>query len=70
LFPEDIPKLDDPTARPGVPITNGLNRSQWQFPVQPGNPQIDAIRAAYDANPTPQLQMVLRLMYDRYGRGL
>jgi hypothetical protein len=62
IYPEDIPKLDDPTGRPHEPVTAGLGMTG------PGSdPSMDALRAAYDAFPTPQLAHVIRLMNAKYG---
>jgi len=72
VAPEDIPKLDDPTGRPDEPVTAGLNvgpgLGKSAFPIQPRDPVIDELRAAYAAFPTPQLAAVIRTMTARYGR--
>lgn len=63
IYPEDIPKLDDPTGRPHEPLTAGLT------PNGPtSDPVMDDLRAAYAANPTPQLAHVIRLAQTRYGQ--
>jgi hypothetical protein len=66
LTPDQVPKLDDPTARPAEPLTHGLDTGPGggaeTLGVMPGNPAIADIRAAYLRNPTPELRRTLALI--------
>lgn len=70
--PEDLPKLDDPSAYPQRPVTDGLTNGPGQgpqaIPMPPADDSINALRAAYYANPTPQLERVLRVVALRNGQ--
>jgi hypothetical protein len=61
-YPEQVPKLDDPTARPMEPLmAPGM-------PTGGGDDVISDLRAAYAQNPTPELRRALRIYYARFGR--
>ena len=70
-FPEDIPKLDDPTARPDEPLTTGLDvgpgGDSSVMGLQPVDMNMMRVRAAYMSNPTPELRRVLEIMAVRHG---
>lgn len=63
VFPEDVPKLNDPTARPLEPITAGLDIGKGPgaeaLGYFPPDPTIQTLQAAYLVNPTPQLRRVI-----------
>ena len=72
VTPDMIPKLNDPSGRPGEPVTTGLNAGAGAGPAAiggvPPNPQMSQLRAAYLANPTPELERALRMMSVRFGK--
>jgi hypothetical protein len=63
MSPDQVPKLDDPTARPNEPVTHGLDTGPGGGPealgTLPGNPILASVRAAYLRNPTPELRRTL-----------
>lgn len=63
VFPEDIPKLDDPTARPNEPVTAGLFSGPGPGPEAigptPPDPITQELEAAYLLSPTPELRRVI-----------
>lgn len=65
-YPEDVPKLDDPTSRPDEPITAGLDIGNGPgteaLGFIPPNPAVQTLQAAYLVNPTPQLRRVIARM--------
>jgi hypothetical protein len=61
-FPEDIPKLDDPTARPDEPVSAGLDGTIGGIRT---DPTIDILRGAYALHPTPQLRAAIQLAVQR-----
>lgn len=62
IYPEDIPKLDDPTGRPHEPVMSGITNTGPS-----DDPTMAELRAAYAANPTRQLAAVIRLNEQRFG---
>lgn len=64
VFPEDIPKLNDPTARPAEPVTAGLWSGPGAGPEAIGYVPPDEVamklEAAYLLMPTPELRNVIR----------
>jgi hypothetical protein len=62
-YPEDVPKLDDPTGRPLEPLTAGLDIGKGPgteaLGFVPPNPVVQTLQAAYLVNPTPQLRRVI-----------
>jgi hypothetical protein len=64
--PQDVPKLDDPTARPNEPVTHGLSYGPGGGPEAigpvPFDPTTASIQAAYLANPTPELRRAIMMM--------
>ena len=69
--PDQVPRLDDPSARPDEPLTHGLSLGAGAGPEalgpMPVNPAVQTIAAAYNANPTPELRramMYLRIQPD------
>lgn len=64
VSPEMIPRLDDPTGRPGDPLTHGLDvgpgpGSEVRPSIAPIDPSLATLQAAYLRNPTPELRAVL-----------
>lgn len=71
VTPDQVPRLDDPSARPDEPLTHGLSLGAGAGPEalgpMPVNPAVQTIAAAYNANPTPELRramMYLRIQPD------
>lgn len=71
ITPDQVPRLDDPSARPAEPLTHGLSLGPGGGPEamgpMPMNPAVQTIAAAYNANPTPELRramMYLRVTPD------
>lgn len=64
VYPEDVPKLNDPTSRPNEPVTAGLWRGAGPGPealgAMPPDPVTAEIEAAYALMPTPELRNVIR----------
>lgn len=58
-----VPRLDDPTGRPGEPVTAGLFAGPGAGPEAlgplPPDPVNASIEAAYLAMPTPELRRVI-----------
>lgn len=52
VYPEDVPSLTDPTARPSEPVTAGLG----QMLPTPAPSYVNRLYGAYMANPTPELK--------------
>lgn len=69
--PEDVPKLDDPTARPDEPVTAGLESGPGAGPEALGrlgpSPAARTLQAAYLAFPTPELARTLALLRRKGG---
>lgn len=63
ITPDMVPKLNDPTARPGEPVTTGLMSGRGAGPEAigyvPPSPMVQKIQAAYLRNPTPELRKAL-----------
>lgn len=66
MHPEDVPKLDDPSARPNEPITAGMDRGAGPGAEAlgwiPPSPEVQTLQAAYMVNPTPQLRRVIGML--------
>ncbi len=69
--PDQVPRLDDPTARPDEPLTTGLSLGPGGGPEaigpMPLNPSIQTIAAAYNANPTPELRRAMMYLRTQSG---
>lgn len=69
--PDMVPRLDDPTARPGEPVTHGLQYGPGggveALGAIPANPTVTSLQAAYLANPTPELRRALLYIQSRPG---
>ena len=61
IYPDSIPKLDDPSARPDEPLMTPPKGPR------PSDPIMDDIYRAYHLNPTPQLAAVIRYQIARSG---
>lgn len=65
--PQQVPALDDPSARPEQPVTHGLDggpgANSLAIGAQPIPPELIAIQAAYQAYPTPELQRTVEWLY-------
>ena len=72
IYPEDVPRLDDPTARPAEPLTSGLEigpgAGPAALPIPPADTTLNQLRAAFYVNPNPQLERVLRVVALREGK--
>lgn len=68
--PDQVPRLDDPTARPNEPLTAGLATGPGAGPEalgpMPQSPDVMRVQAAYLNNPTPELR---RTLFWLYGQG-
>lgn len=64
--PDQVPKLDDPTARPNEPVTHGLAYGPGGGPEAigpvPTDPTMATIQAAYLAHPTPELRRAIMFL--------
>lgn len=58
-----VPALDDPTGRPGEPVTTGLFSGAGAGPeaigYTPPDPVVTSVEAAYQAMPTPELRRAI-----------
>jgi len=74
ITPDQVPRLDDPTARPLEPVTHGLAYGPGGGPEAVGpipvNPTVASVQAAYLANPTPELRRALMFMTTSPNGGL
>lgn len=63
VTPDQVPRLDDPTARPGEPVTAGLPMGAGPGPEVlaplPLGPADAGLMAAFQRNPTPELRMAI-----------
>lgn len=66
LGPDQVPTLDEPTHRPGEPVTAGLPVGPGAGPeaigAVPMDPTSASLHAAYLVNPTPQLRRALMFL--------
>ena len=63
--PDDVPRLDDPSARPMEPLTHGLESGPGggaEVLGGPGDPTMNSLRAAYLRRPTEELARTLKIM--------
>lgn len=63
MTPDMVPRLDDPTARPGEPVTAGLPMGPGPGPEAlaplPLGPADAGLLAAFQRNPTPELRAAI-----------
>lgn len=65
--PDQVPRLDDPTANPAESVLAGLSGNLPSGGDFATDPAIDELRAVYARYPTPQLARVLAIVQNRYG---
>jgi hypothetical protein len=67
VTPDMVPKLDDPTATPGRPLTAGLMVGPGPGPEamgpRPIAPDVMRVQAAYLNNPSPELRRTILWLY-------
>lgn len=66
VTPDQVPKLNDPSARPQEPVTTGLSLGPGDGPTALGyTPRPEAVRtlqAAYLRTPTPELRRAIEYL--------
>lgn len=67
--PDQVPKLDDPSARPTEPLTTGLDAGPGDGPsalgYAPPAQSVQSLQAAYLAFPTPELRRALDFLVSK-----